>query len=154
LEEKRNDIAQFEQKLGSLPDKVPITDLLRGKPMSRSDLEKKKLYDLMQFMAFHSRERLVEVFRNCYDDDRDIKKVLDMITTKGGYLKLVGQTLMVILDWIEYGKHREAAEHLCRLLNEKAIQMVGRLKLKLFFHVSTVPHHGSQAARNDLHILA
>jgi len=154
LEEKRNDIAQFEQKLGSLPDKVPITDLLRGKPMSRSDLEKKKLYDLMQFMAFHSRERLVEVFRNCYDDHRDIKKVVDMITTKGGYLKLVGQTLMVILDWIEYGKHREAAEHLCRLLNEKAIHMVGRLKLKLFFHVSTVPHHGSQAARNDLHILA
>lgn len=154
LEEKRHDIAQFEQKLGSLPDKVPITELLRGKPMSRSDLEKKKLYDLMQFMAFHSRERLVEVFRNCYDDNRDIKKVLDMIATKGGYLKLIGQTLMVILDWIEYGKHREAAEHLCRLLNEKAIHMVGRLKLKLFFHVSTVPHHGSQAARNDLHILA
>lgn len=41
LEEKRNDIAQFERKLSSLPDKVPITDLLRGKPMSRSDLEKK-----------------------------------------------------------------------------------------------------------------
>jgi len=154
LREKTNDIAQFEQKLSSLPDKVPITDLLRGKPMSRSDLEKKKLYDLMQFMAFHSRERLVEIFRNCYDDHRDIKRVLDMITTRGGYLKLVGQTLMVVLDWIEYRKHREAAQHYCRLLNEKNINMVGRLKLKLFFHVSTIPHHGSQAARNDLHILA
>jgi transposase len=154
LQEKSKDIAQFEQKLSSLPDKVPITELLRGRPMSRSDLEKKKLYDLMQFMAFHSRERLVEVFRNCYDDHRDIKKVVDMITTRGGYIKLVGQTLMVVLDWIEYGKHREAAEHLCRLINEKGIRMVGRLKLKLFFRVSTIPHHGSQSARNDVHILA
>jgi transposase len=154
LQEKNHDIAQFEEKLRSLPDKVPITELLRGRPLSRSDLEKKKLYDLMQFMAFHSRERLVEVFRDCYDDHRDIKKVVDMITTRGGYLKLVGQTLMVILDWIEYGKHRKAAERLCRLLNEKSIHMVGRLKLKLFFHVSTIPHHGSQAARGDVHILA
>jgi len=40
---------------------------------------------------------------------RSLLLVVDMITTKGGYLKLVGQTLMVILDWIEYGKHREAA---------------------------------------------
>jgi len=96
----------------------------------------------------------VEVFRDCYDDRRDIKKVVDMIATRGGYLKLVGQTLMVVLDWIEYGKHREAAEHLCRLLNEKGIQMVGRLKLKLFFRVSTIPRHGSQTARNDLHISA
>ncbi len=146
LEAKKNDIAQFEQKLSSLPDKVSIIDLLKGRPMNRSDLEKKKLYDLMQFMAFHSRERLVEIFRDCYDDQRDIKSVVDMITTRGGYLKLVGQTLMVVLDWIEYEKHREATQHLCRLLNEKQICMVGRLKLKLFFHVSTIPHHGSQAA--------
>jgi hypothetical protein len=135
LQETVNEIERFEQKLSSLPDKVSITELLKGRPLSRSDLEKKKLYDLMQFMAFHSRERLVEVFRSCYDDHRDIKKVLDMITTRGGYLKLVGQTLMVVLDWIEYGKHREAAEQLCRLMNEKAIRMVGRLKLKLFFRV-------------------
>jgi hypothetical protein len=44
-------------------------------------------------MAFHSRERLVEVFRNCYDDHRDIKKVVDMITTRGGYIKLVDSAL-------------------------------------------------------------
>jgi len=139
--EKTNDIAQFEDKLPTLPDKVSVLDLLDGKAMSRADLEKKKLYDLMQFMAFHSRERLVEIFRDCYDDYRDIKPVLDMITTRAGYVKLIGQTLFVILDWIENKKHRKAAEHFCRLLNQKAIKLVGRLNVKLSFHISRIPHH-------------
>ena len=139
--EKINDIAQFEDKLTTLPDKLSVLDLLGGRAMSRADLEKKKLYDLMQFMAFHSRERLVEIFRDCYDDHRDIKPVLDMITTRAGSLKLIGQTLFVILDWIENKKHRKAAEHFCRLLNQKTIKLVGRLNVKLSFHISWIPHH-------------
>ena len=98
LKEKKIDITGFENKMATIPDKVSIMDLLKGKPMSRYDLEKKKLYDLMQFMAFHSRERLVEIFRNCYDDHRDIKKVLDMITIRAEYIKINGQTMGVILD--------------------------------------------------------
>jgi len=146
LEEKNSDIAEFERKLASLPDKVSIMDLLQGRPMNRCDLEKKKLYDFMQFMAFHSRERLVEIFRHCYNDYRDIKQVLDMITSKAGYIKLIGQTLVVILDWIENKKHRVAAERLCHRLNQKGISLVGRLNVKLFFRVSRIPHHGSKAA--------
>jgi hypothetical protein len=52
------DIAGFEDKLSQLPVKISIIDLLKGRSMSRCDLEKKKLYDLMQFMAYNSRERL------------------------------------------------------------------------------------------------
>jgi len=92
-------------------------------------------------MAFHSRERLVVIFRDCYDDRRDIKPVFDMITTRAGYVKLIGQTLFVILDWIENNKHRKAAEKFCRLLNKKAIKLVGRLNVKLSFHISKIPHH-------------
>ena len=103
------DIIGFEDKLAQLPEKVSIIDYLKGKPMSRCDLKKKKLYDLMQFMAYNSRERLVELFRDCYHDHRDVKPVLDMITRKAGYIKLVGQTLVVVLDWIENKKHRQAA---------------------------------------------
>ncbi len=93
LADKQKDIVLFQQKLPTLPDKVSIIDILKGRPMSRCDLEKKKLYDLMQFMAYHSRERLLELFRPCYDDQRDINKVLQMITRRPGLVKLVGQTL-------------------------------------------------------------
>jgi len=150
IEEKHNDIAQFEKKLSSLPDKVSIIEILKGKPMSRCDLEKKKLYDFMQFLAFHSRERLVEIFRSCYDDRRDIKQVLDMIVSKSGYVKLVGRTLIVILDWIDYKKHREAAKCLCRLLNKQNIKLVSRLNLKLSFYLSNIPNYSSKIAYNNM----
>jgi hypothetical protein len=77
-----------------------------------------------------------------------------MITTRGGYVKLIGQTLVVILDWIENKKHREAADRFCRLLNQKAIKSVGRLNVKLFFHLSRIPHHGSIAAPDGVNILS
>jgi len=153
IAENNKDIAGFEDKLSRLPEKVSILDLLKGKSMSRCDLEKKKLYDLMQFMAYNSRERLVEIFRNCYSDHRDVKPVLDMITRRAGHIKMFGQTLMVVLDWIENKKHREAAIRFCRLLNQQTIIMVGRLKLKLAFYVSKYPHHGSAAAQAAMHNL-
>jgi len=139
LEEKRSDISEFEKRLSMLPEKVPIVEILKGKVMSRCDLEKKKLYDLMQFMAYHSRERLVELFKECYDDHRDLKKVLDMITRKSGLVKLVGQTLMVMLEWIDNKKHRQAAQQLCHKLNQIGIRMIGSLDVKLSFHVVRIP---------------
>ena len=57
------DLAELAQKLQITPEKISILDLLQGRPMKRCDLEKKKLYDLMQFLAYHSRERLLEIFR-------------------------------------------------------------------------------------------
>ena len=148
ITEKNEDIAGFEDKLSQLPVKIPIIDLLNGRSMSRCDLEKKKLYDLMQFMAYNSRERLVEIFRGCYSDHRDVKPVLDMITRSAGYIRLFGQTLIVVLDWIENKKHRKAAIQFCRLLNQKGIKMAGRLKLKLAFFVSKYPLHGLSAMHN------
>ena len=139
LEEKRSDIGKLEQNLSTLPDKISIIEILKGKVMSRCDLEKKKLYDFMQFMAYHSRERLVEIFRDCYNDHRDIKKVLDMITTQSGLVKLVGQTLMVMLKWIDSRKHRQAAEQLCHKLNQIGVRLVGGLDVKLSFHIARYP---------------
>lgn len=139
LAEKQHDIANFQQKMSTLPDKVSIIDILKGRPMSRCDLEKKKLYDLMQFMAYHSRERLVELFKECYNDHRDINKVLQMITRRSGLVKLVGQTLIVMLEWIENRKYRQAAKQLCRKLNQLNIAMVGPLNLRLSFHVVRFP---------------
>ena len=140
--EKETELALFVAKLAELPDKISILELLKGRPMSRTDLEKKKLYDLMQCLAFHSRERLVEIFKECYDDPRDIKQILGMITRKSGYLQLIGDTLVVILDRIDNRKYSSAAEKFCRLLNQKCISLVGRLKVKLSFHVTKLNCHG------------
>jgi len=81
---------------------------------------------------------------------RDVKQVLDMITGRAGYIKLVGQTLIVILDWIETKKHREAAERFCRILNKRRIRLAGRLNVKLSFYVSQFPQHDSKAASTSI----
>lgn len=143
--EKETELGLFEAKLGELPDKISILELLKGRPMNRTDLEKKKLYDLMQCLAFHSRERLVEIFKECYDDPRDIKQIIGMITRKSGYLQLIGDTLVVILDRIDNEKYRSAADKLCRLLNQKVVSLVGRLKVKLSFHLTKLNRHGQYA---------
>jgi len=143
IDEKKTDIVGFEEKLMQIPEKVCIMDLLKGKPMNRCDLEKKKLYDLMQFMAYNSRERLVSLFRECYTDHRDVKPVLDMITRRAGYVKLEGNTLFVVLDRIKNTKHREAAMRFCRLLNQIGVKMAGKLEFKLSFHISKY-HRGNQ----------
>jgi uncharacterized protein YlzI (FlbEa/FlbD family) len=135
-EEKQDDIIHFEEKLKSLPDKISIVELLNGKKMSRADLEKKRLYDLMQFMAFHSFERLEDIFKNYYKDQRDIKPVLRMIATQPGYLKLIGDSLIVVLNRIDLEKHRGPAEQLCHQLNKLNITLNGRSKMKLYFCIS------------------
>jgi hypothetical protein len=146
--EKETELDLFEAKLTELPDKISILELLKGRPMNRTDLEKKKLYDLMQCLAFHSRERLVEIFKECYDDPRDIKQILGMITRKSGYLQLIGDTLVVILDRIDNEKHRSAANKLCRLLNQKVVSLVGCLKVKLSFHLTKLNRHGQYVPIN------
>jgi hypothetical protein len=136
LEDKKNETSNFEEKLKSLPEKISIVELLKGKKMSRCDLEKKKLYDLMQFMVLHSYERLEDLFKPYYKDKRDIKPILRMITGKTGYLKLIGDTLIVLLDRIDLKKYQFAAEQLCHQLNRMNIMLNGRIKMKLYFYLS------------------
>jgi hypothetical protein len=139
IEEKKKDVEEFEVNLKALPDKVSIVDLLKGKEMSRADLEKKKIYDFVQFLSYNSRERLVEIFRECYDDHRDVKQVLNKIVGSPGYIKLVGETLIVVLDWMENKKHYDSAVMFCRKLNKMGMRICGRLKFKLSFHMSKYP---------------
>jgi len=135
------DIEGFEKKLAKLPKKITLESLL-GKPMSECDLEKKRIYDLLQIIVYHARERLVEEFRHEYKRPHDVKQILDKLTGKGGYVKLIGQTLVVLIDWIERPAHRKAAQGLCKRINDMGIKMQGNLPMKLHFAISKAPLPG------------
>ncbi|KPA18568.1 hypothetical protein MHK_001230, partial [Candidatus Magnetomorum sp. HK-1] len=140
--ENKKDIEGFKSKLEELDEKISFVELFEGKKMGRSDLEKKRIYDAMQFMSYNSRELLVEIFRDCYSDKRDVKQVLDLVTSLAGYIKLYGQTLIVVLDRIENEKHNTAAIKLCEKLNRKQIKMTGHMNFKLSFHMSKIKRIG------------
>jgi hypothetical protein len=137
-QEKMQDKEGLEKQLEKLPDKVTLESLL-DRPMSQCDLEKKRLYDLMQVIAYHARERLVDEFRHSYNRQQDVKQILDKTTNKGGYVRLIGNTLVVLLDWIERPSHREAAESLCQRVNSLGITMQGRLSPRLHFAMAQSP---------------
>ena len=142
IDELTNDLIKFTDKLSKLPDKISIIDYLKGKPMSRADIERKKLYDLIQMIAYHSREFLIEKFSAFYKDKRDIKQVLTKITKLSGYVRLYGKTLVVLLDWIEDKKHREAAIDFCHYVNKMDPKLVGQLNINLYFKISAYPQMG------------
>ena len=137
-QEKAEDKGGLEKRLEKLPAKLSLESLLDS-PMSYCDLEKKRLYDLVQIIAYHARERLVEEFRQCYPRPQDVKQILDKITHKGGYVRLIGNTLVILLDWIERPAHRQAAENLCQRMNALGVMAQGRLHLRLHFAVAHKP---------------
>jgi len=145
MDKYSKDLDGFQAALKELPEKVKITEVLAGRPMNKADLEKKKTYDLLQMVAYHSREHLVSLFRSCYDDPRDVKQILTKVTKLPGYVKLVGKTLVVLLDWIENKKHRSAAEKFCHLVNAMSPKLRGRMKFNLFFKISALPPLGYRA---------
>ena len=144
IDEFNQELANFTEKLKEIPEKLSIIELLQGKPMNKADLEKKKIYDLIQMIAFHSREHLIDIFRSCYEDARDVKQILTKITKLPGYVKLIGHTLFVLLDWIEDKKHREAAVKFCDLVNSMDPKLKGRMDFNLFFRISSVPQGGQK----------
>jgi transposase len=142
IDEYDKELEAFHAALKEMPDKVSIIEVLQGRPMNKADLERKKIYDLIQMIAFHSREHLVSLFCSCYDDPRDVKQILTKITKLGGYVKLAGETLVVLLDWIEDKKHREAAIKFCHLINSMSPRLTGRMEFKLYFRISSIPQGG------------
>lgn len=113
--------------------------------MAKGDLEKKKLYDLIQIIAYHSREYLIKIFKSYYKDRRDVKQILTMITKLPGYVKLYGKTIVVLLDWIDNKNYRKAAIDFCHKVNNmNPVLSMKHLKFNLYFKISSVPQSGSR----------
>lgn len=67
-----------------------------------------------------------------------------MITKRAGYVKLYGQALIVLLDWIQDRKYREVAQNFCHRINQMGVRLTGRMNFKLFFRISAIPQGAAQ----------
>lgn len=135
LSKKRDEI---DKDLEKTPEKVSVVEILKGQKMKACDLEKKKIYDAIQIIAYNTRERLVELFKEAYKDSRDCKQILDMITSRGGIVKLFGKTLVVILDRFHNRKYQKAAEDFCNKINSMSAKSCDRFGFTIYFRVSQV----------------
>jgi hypothetical protein len=132
-------LATLQQQLQALPEQVSMIEALAGGKLSACDLEKKKIYDVIQIVAYNAEQGLLEIFQKYYHDQRDVEQILDMLVNYGGYVKLYNNTLYVMINYIDQPAYRRAAVELCKELNAMALKTLDHFQFPLFFKVITQP---------------
>jgi hypothetical protein len=122
-------------ELEKLPPKISIVEILAGQKMSQFDLEKKKLYDVIQIMAYNAEQKLLSLLKKHYRNKRDVEQILDKIINHGGLLKLHDGKLYVLLHPIRTPRYRRAAKNLCDEINHLNPKTNDRFGFPVFFKV-------------------
>jgi DNA repair exonuclease SbcCD ATPase subunit len=135
LQALEQQLASLQQQLQALPEQVSIIEALAGGKLSACDLEKKKIYDVIQIVAYNAEQMLLEIFQKYYHDQRDIEQILDMLINYGGYVKLYNNTLYVIINYIDQPTYRRAARELCQELNALAPTTLDAFQFPIFFKI-------------------
>lgn len=133
-------LESLRQQLATQPQRITVIEALAGEKLSAFDLEKKKIYDVIQIIAYNAEQVLLETFSKCYSDYRDIEQILDMIVSYGGYVKLYNNTLYVIINYIDTPRYRKAAIELCHRVNSQGPRTQDRFEFPIFFKVMDHPH--------------
>jgi hypothetical protein len=135
IKDKQQQLEKLRQQLETVPAQISIIELLAGNKMSRFDLEKKKIYDVIQIVAYNSEQMLLKLFEQYYHDKRDIEQILDKIINHGGAIKLHNGTLYVVLDPFVTPRYRRAAMELCQKINQMQPRTNDRFRFPIFFTV-------------------
>lgn len=72
----------------------------------------------------NAEQMLLDVFKRCYSDPRDVHKVLRAIADQGGTVEERNNEIIVELTPLHITAHRRATEQLCRELNTKETKRV------------------------------
>jgi len=135
INDKQKQLDNLKFELESVPPKISILELLAGKKMSQFDLEKKKIYDVIQIAAYNSEQMLLQLLQKHYHNKRDIEQILDKIINHGGSIKLYNGKLYVLLDPIATPRYRRAAVGLCQEINQMKPKTNDRFRFPIFFSV-------------------
>jgi hypothetical protein len=135
IEAYQTQLRQLQAELEKLPPMISIVELLAGQKMSQFDLEKKKLYDVIQVVAYNAEQKLLKLLKKHYHNKRDVEQILDKIIHHGGLLKLHDGKLYVLLHPIVTPRYRRAAMNLCDEINRLDPKTNDRFGFPVFFKV-------------------
>jgi len=135
INDKQKQLDSLKLELETVPAKISILELLAGKKMSQFDLEKKKIYDVIQIAAYNSEQMLLQLLQKHYHNKRDIEQILDKIINHGGFIKLYNGKVFVLLDPIATPRYRRAAIGLCQEINEMKPKTNDRFRFSIFFRL-------------------
>lgn len=120
---------EIQEELSSLSRKVQVQT---EQPSLELALEGKLFLDVLRIVMHNAEQMLLDVFKRCYSDPRDMHKVLRAIAEQGGTVEEGVDTITVWLSPLHIPAHRRATEKLCAELTAMEATMAETGKKLLF----------------------
>lgn len=114
-EQYQRQIQEIREKAKGLPERIPVED--RETPSLELELHGKRFLDVLRIVMHNAEQMLLDVFKRCYFDPRDIRKVLREIATQDGTVTAYHDRIIVELTALPIPAHRRATENLFHELN-------------------------------------
>jgi len=126
--EKR--ITEIREQLSGLSERISAEK--SDQPAMELDLEGKRFLDVLRIVMHNADQMLLDVFKRCYSDPRDVHKVLRAIADQGGVVEEQSDRMIVKLTPLHIPAHQKATERLCNELNAMDSSMAINGKKVLF----------------------
>jgi hypothetical protein len=127
-------LAEILDRLAYLPEKILRTDHIESAGIVRLQSDKKKYFDLMNFLAHNARRDIAEIIGPVYQNNRDIHQtILKFLNNSATVRQGTGRT-DIILRAPNKKREKAALQHLCETLTAME-KMSSLFPGKLVYHV-------------------
>ena len=127
-------LAEIGNRLAYLPKKILRTDHIESAGIVRLQSDKKKYFDLMNFLVYNARRDIAEIIGPVYQNNRDIHQIVLKFLNTSATVRQGAEHTDIILPAPSKKREKEALQHLCQTLT--AMKNTSRLfPGKLVYHV-------------------
>mgnify|MGYP000256379804 CR=1 FL=1 len=106
----------IKERIATLPKKVPVVPKDDDADLELV-LDSKHFMDVLRIALYNAEQMLIEVFKRCYNDPRDLHALLHAIADQGGTVEERKDCMIVGLKALHIPAHKRATEKLCIELN-------------------------------------
>jgi len=133
--EIKKEIKRLNLQYREIPKKIPASQLGDNRAREILYQEKKMLVDSVKLLAYNAEEWLLDILAKKYNDSRDFRRVLLMITQQPGTIERIDEERVLIqIDSLPNPRYQRAAEYLCEQINHLKIPAPSR-KGTMYFEV-------------------
>ena len=126
----KTQIQELKENKVSLPQNVSAIEL--GYECMELVLDRKVFLDVLRIVMNNSHQMLLDAFKGCYHDPRDLHAVLYAITQQGGVVEEYTDRVVVKLKMLDKGIYQNATKKLCSELNTTQTVLHENGKLLVF----------------------
>lgn len=119
LDEIEKKLVELKERLSYLPEEILRIDFIKDNGINRLSSNKKKYFDLLNFLAFNVRKDIVEIIGPIYRDNRDVHQIAIKILRMSVKLKYSAGETKVIFSSPHRRKEKDALIELCDFLTSQ-----------------------------------